>query len=168
MKATALMLAIALSSSSVVVAQSAQPAKTATPAAPRIDVLGTAPRNPLLATLLDQEMSLIQARARRDGSIYKQALAGDFIGVGTDGKTGNKEDVLEDLNDTTIDRFSIYNLEALALNETAAVLTYDAIVLAMVGDEAPPRYQHISSTWVKQGDKWLLKFQQTTTPVVGP
>jgi hypothetical protein len=25
-----------------------------------------------------------------------------------------------------------------------------------------PRYQHMSSVWVKQGEQWRLKFQQAT------
>jgi len=29
-------------------------------------------------------------------------------------------------------------------------------------DDETPRYQHVSSVWVKQGDQWKLKFQQAT------
>jgi hypothetical protein len=31
----------------------------------------------------------------------------------------------------------------------------------------PPRYQHFSTTWVKQGDVWKMKFQQMTVAHFG-
>jgi len=45
----------------------------------------------------------------------------------------------------------------LPLNENAAVVTYNAV---LPGEGA--RYQHLSNVWVKQGDQWKLKFQQST------
>jgi len=41
-------------------------------------------------------------------------------------------------------------------------VTYDVIIQMSRYDEDIPRYQHISSIWVKQGDLWKLKFQQAT------
>ena len=50
-----------------------------------------------------------------------------------------------------------YDFKVLPLNENAAVVTYNAV---LPGEGA--RYQHLSNVWVKQGDQWKLKFQQST------
>jgi hypothetical protein len=51
-----------------------------------------------------------------------------------------------------------------ALGQDAAIVTYDAIVREAPEEDQgpPPRYQHFSSVWVKQGDQWKLKFHQAT------
>ena len=54
--------------------------------------------------------------------------------------------------------------QLLELTESTAIVTYD-VVLQVPPEEAqgpPPRYQHWSSVWTKQGDQWKLKFQQAT------
>jgi hypothetical protein len=58
----------------------------------------------------------------------------------------------------------VYGAKVLAVNDTVAIVTYDAIIHMTEGD-APglaPRYQHFSDLWVKQGDQWRLRFQQST------
>ncbi len=48
------------------------------------------------------------------------------------------------------------------LGDNAAIVTYDAIVREAPEEDQgpPPRYQHFSSVWMKQGDQWKLKFHQ--------
>jgi hypothetical protein len=50
-----------------------------------------------------------------------------------------------------------------------AVVTYDAVVREAPQEDqgAPPRYQHFSSVWVKQGGQWKLKFHQATAAHYG-
>ena len=55
-----------------------------------------------------------------------------------------------------------YGLQVVQLNEGAAVVTYDVIIRMAKYDEDIPRYQHISSVWVKLGEQWKLRFQQAT------
>ena len=54
------------------------------------------------------------------------------------------------------------NVQVVPLNEGAAVVTYDVIIRMVHYDDETPRYQHISSIWVKQGNDWKLRFQQAT------
>jgi hypothetical protein len=43
-------------------------------------------------------------------------------------------------------------------------VTYNVVLRAPATEDQgpPPRYQHFSTVWVKQGDVWKMKFQQMT------
>jgi hypothetical protein len=116
----------------------------------------------LTELLLSQEKSLPEAQKRKDVEFFKNITTDDFLEVAADAKVYSKDEMLEGLNVADLQNYSIYDAKVLLLNENAAVVTYDAIVQMTIGDEHAPRYQHISSVWVNQGGKWLLKFQQAT------
>jgi hypothetical protein len=112
--------------------------------------------------LLGQEKSLPEAQKRKDVNFFKNITTDDFLEVAADAKVYTRDELLEALNVVDMQNYSIYDAKVIPLNENAAVVTYDAIVQMSVGDERAPRYQHVSSVWVNQGGKWLLKFQQAT------
>jgi hypothetical protein len=118
--------------------------------------------SPLAQQLIDYEKALPEAQKKKDVNFYKQALTDDFIGVGTDAKTFSRADVLENLPAVELIEYRPYNIDVVQLNDGAAVVTYDAIIRMARYDEEIPRYQHISSIWVKMGEQWKLKFQQAT------
>jgi len=93
---------------------------------------------------------------------YKRTLTDDFIAVGTDAKVHTRVEILEDLPAIDLKQYRPYDIQVVSINDTAAVVTYDVIIEMGKYDEETPRYQHISSIWVKQGDAWKLKFQQAT------
>ena len=112
--------------------------------------------------LLGKEKSLPEAQKRKDVNFFKNITTDDFLEVAADAKVYTRDELLEALNVVDLQNYSIYDAKVIPLNENAAVVTYDAIVQMSVGDEHAPRYQHVSSVWVNQGGKWLLKFQQAT------
>jgi hypothetical protein len=116
----------------------------------------------LTELLLGKEKSLPEAQKRKDVSFFKNITTDDFLEVAADAKVYSRDELLEALNVVELQNYSIYDAKVIPLNENAAVVTYDAIVQMSVGDEHAPRYQHVSSVWVNQGGKWLLKFQQAT------
>ena len=119
--------------------------------------------SPSLAELLvAKEKSLPEAQKRKDLNVFKDITTDDFLEVAADAKVYSKQEMMEGLNSVDLQNYSIYDAKVIPLNDHAAVVTYDAIVQMVVGDERAPRYQHISSVWVNQGGKWLLKFQQAT------
>jgi len=69
---------------------------------------------------------------------------------------------LADLRATELVEYRPYGIQVVQLNEGAAVVTYDVIIRMARYDEDIPRYQHISSVWVKLGEQWKLRFQQAT------
>ncbi|HKU22306.1 MAG TPA: nuclear transport factor 2 family protein [Terriglobales bacterium] len=112
--------------------------------------------------LLAQEKSLPEAEKRKDVNFFKNITTDDFLEVAADAKVYSKYEMMQGLNVVNLENYSIYDAKVLPLNDNAAVVTYDAIVQMSIGDERAPRYQHVSSVWVNQGGKWLLKFQQAT------
>ncbi len=120
------------------------------------------PNASLTQLLLDKEKSLPEAEKRKDLDFFKNITTDDFLEVAPDAKVYSKEEMLEGLNVVDLQNYSIYDAKVLPLTANAAVVTYDAIVQMTIGDERAPRYQHVSSVWVNQGGKWLLKFQQAT------
>ena len=118
--------------------------------------------SPLTDLLLSKEKSLPEAQKRKDLDYFKNITTNDFLEVAADAKVYTRDELLEALNVVDLQNYSIYNAKVLPLDNNAAVVTYDAIVQMTVGDEHAPRYQHVSSVWVNQNGKWLLKFQQAT------
>jgi hypothetical protein len=112
--------------------------------------------------LLAREKSLPEAEKRKDVDFFKNITTDDFIEVAADAKVYTKDEMMEGLNVVDLQNYSMYDARVISLNDSAAVVTYDAIVQMSIGDERAPRYQHVSSVWVNQGGKWLLKFQQAT------
>lgn len=144
----------------IVVASAAnnQPAPPKSDKAPAAD----AATSSLTQLLLEQEKALPAAEKRKDLEFFKNMTTDDFLEVAPDAKVYTKDEMMEGLNEVELQNYSIYDAKVIPLNDHAAVVTYDAIVQMVVGDERAPRYQHISSVWVNQGGKWLLKFQQAT------
>jgi hypothetical protein len=116
----------------------------------------------LTELLLGKEKSLPEAQKRKDVTFFKSITTDDFLEVAADAKVYTKDEMMEALNVVDLQNYSIYDAKVIPLNDAAAVVTYDAVVQMSVGDEHAPRYQHVSSVWVNQGGKWLLKFQQAT------
>jgi hypothetical protein len=119
-------------------------------------------RGPLADQLIALEKSLPDAQKRHDRDFYKRTLTDDFISVGTDGKIHDRDEILGDLPSTQLIEYRPYDIQFVPLNDGAALVTYDTIIRMEHYDDETPRYQHISSVWVKQGDQWKLRFQQAT------
>ncbi|MGA2375229.1 MAG: nuclear transport factor 2 family protein [Candidatus Sulfotelmatobacter sp.] len=121
--------------------------------------------SPLEQTLLSSERDFLAAAKKGDPAFFKRTLAPDFSFVGFDGQLYERQDM--------IDQFSgggggvdlqPYNMKVVSAGENVAIVTYDVIVRVPPQEDEgpPPRYQHWTSFWEKQGDAWKLKFQQTT------
>jgi hypothetical protein len=118
--------------------------------------------SPLEQQLISFEKAIPEAQKKHDIDFYKHTLTDDFVAVGTDAKLHARDEILEDLRSTDLIEYRPYDIQVVQLNDGAAVVTYDVIIQMSRYDEDIPRYQHISSIWVKQGDQWRLRFQQAT------
>jgi hypothetical protein len=115
-------------------------------------------------TLIASEKTLIDAKKKDDRAFFKRILTEDFSLVGVDGTLLQKQEAVDDLGDSGLVELTPYNVTVVPVGESAAIVTYDAIVRKKPEEDQgpPPRYQHFSSVWVKQGDTWKLKFHQAT------
>jgi hypothetical protein len=114
--------------------------------------------------LISNEKSLIAAKKKDDAATLKSMITEDFSLVGVDGKLLEKQEALGDLGDSGLIEIMPYDVKVVSIGEDAAIVTYDAVVRKKPEEDQgpPPRYQHFSSVWVKQGDAWKLKFHQAT------
>lgn len=115
-------------------------------------------------TIIANEKSLIDAEKKDDGAFFKQTLTHDFSLVGIDGELLQGAEAAGGLGDTDLVELTPYDIKVVPLAEEGAIVTYDAIIREAPEEDQgpPPRYQHISSVWIKQGEQWKLKFHQAT------
>jgi hypothetical protein len=115
-------------------------------------------------TLIEAEKNLIAAKMKDDEPVLKRNVTGDFAMVGIDGMLSQGQDAIDNLGDSDLASLVPYDMKVAFPTETAAIVSYDAVVLEKPREDQgpPPRYQHFSSIWVKQGDGWKLSFQQAT------
>jgi len=120
--------------------------------------------SPLEQTLIASEKSLIEAKKKDDSAFYKRTLSEDFTLVGVDGELHERQDAVDELGDSGLLELTPYEIKVVVVSDGAAIVTYNAIVRKAPEEDQgpPPRYQHFSSVWVKQGDAWKLKFHQAT------
>jgi len=120
--------------------------------------------SPLEESLIASEKNLIEAKKKDDAAFFKRTVSEDFALVGVDGKLLELKEAVDDLGDSELVELTPYDLKVVAAGDNAVIVTYDAIVRKKPEEDQgpPPRYQHFSSVWVKQGDGWKLKFHQAT------
>jgi hypothetical protein len=121
------------------------------------------PLSPLEQTLVDNTRAIPEAQKTKNAGFLKRTLTDDFRSVGSEGRLHDREEFVGDAADGTLKDFTVYNIHVLPVDENAALVTYDGIIHMPEGDnDMAPRYQHFSDLWVKQGEQWKLRFQQST------
>jgi len=120
--------------------------------------------SPFAQSLIDSEKSLIGAKKKDDAAFFERTLTPSFSLVGVDGKLHQGQEAVDELGDSDLVELTPYDMKVVAVGEGAAIVTYDAVVRRSPQEDEgpPPRYQHFSSVWVKQGAAWKLSFHQAT------
>ncbi len=124
--------------------------------------IGSSPE-PAVA-VADELLALELALARRDEPAipggYEAVLAPDFAEIGASGRRWTRAEILEALHaDPPDPSISIEAFEVADLGPDLILATYDTRVIAPDGAE---RRSRRSSTWVRQDDRWQLRFNQGT------
>ena len=146
MKSAFTILAVVMCTATSLVGQANAPAK---------------PLTPFEQTLMNAEKSYIEAAKKGDVSFFKQTLADDFSFVAFDGQLSSRQDMLDQFAGGGIDLLP-YDMKVLPAGDGVGIVTYDVVLRVPASEDQgpPPRYQHFSTVWVKQGDVWKMKFQQ--------
>ena len=121
-------------------------------------------QEPAASPLVDKSKALLQARKSKDASQLNQALARDFLSVGSEGKLHDRSEMIDSAREGELQDFHAYNFRVIQINDSAVMVTFDCVIKMPEGD-APnmaPRYQRVSDLWVNDGGDWKLKFQQAT------
>jgi hypothetical protein len=126
------------------------------------------PLTPLEQTLMTAEKSFIEAAKKGDVTFFKRTLANDFTLVDFGGELGERQDMIDTMSGGGFDLLA-YDMKVVPVSDDVAIVTYNVVlrVPAVEDQGPPPRYQHFSTTWVKQGDAWKMKFLQMTVAHYG-
>jgi len=119
------------------------------------------PLTPLEQTLMAAEKSFIAAAKDGDAAFFNRTLTGDFSYVSFDGQLYDRQQMIDERSDPGFDILP-YNMTVVSAGDDAAIVTYDVVLRVPTPEDQgpPPRYQHFTTVWVKQGDAWKMKFQQ--------
>lgn len=111
--------------------------------------------------LLDTQKALLDAMKRGDAAYVSNVIANDFMAITANGDPGGKGELVEYASPHKGEKARpepiFYDFKVVQLADNAGVVTYNVVFPAHL-----ERYQHLSDTWVKEGNQWKLKFQQTT------
>lgn len=115
-------------------------------------------------TLIANEKEFIAAAKKGDAAFFKRTLTDDFSFVASDGELAGRQDMIDNFSSGGVDIMP-YDMKVLSISDGVAMVTYDVVFRVPPSEDEgpPPRYQHFSTLWVKQGDAWKMKFQQMTT-----
>ncbi len=121
------------------------------------------PLTPTEQTLMAAEKSFIEAAKKGDVAFFNRTLTSDFSFVQFDGQLYDRQDMLDQFGDGGLD-LQPYDMKVVMAGDGVAIVTYDVVLRVRPSEDQgpPPRYQHFSTVWVKQGDAWKMKFQQMT------
>ncbi|HXJ87944.1 MAG TPA: nuclear transport factor 2 family protein [Candidatus Binatia bacterium] len=114
-------------------------------------------------TLLDAEHGFIAAAKKGDVAFFKQTLTSDFSYVSYDGQLYGRQEMVDEYAQPGSD-IQAYEMKVVPAGEGVAIVTYNVVFRVPPAEDQgpPPRYQHFTTVWVKQGDSWKMKFQQMT------
>lgn len=114
-------------------------------------------------TLMSAEKSFIDAAKKGDVAFFKRTLTDDFSFVAFDGQLYQRQEMLDQFSNGGFDLMP-YEMKVVMAGEGTAIVTYNVVLRVPASEDQgpPPRYQHFSTIWVKQGDAWKMKFQQMT------
>jgi len=123
----------------------------------------TKPPSPTEQTLMAAEKSFIDAAKKGDVSFFKRTLTDDFSFVSFDGQLYQRQDMLDQYGQPGTDVLP-YEMKVITTGDSVGIVTYNVVYRVPPSEDEgpPPRYQHFSTVWVKQGDVWKMKFQQMT------
>jgi Domain of unknown function (DUF4440) len=125
--------------------------------------LAEKPLTPTEQTLVAAEKSFVDAAKKGDVAFFKRTLTPDFSFVAFDGELYDRQDMLDQFAGGGVDILP-YEMKVVSAGDGVAIVTYNVVFRVPPAEDQgpPPRYQHFSTVWVKQGDTWKMKFQQMT------
>lgn len=113
--------------------------------------------SPFEQELIANHHQFMQALAEKDVAGVNAAVADDFRGIGTNGDSYDREEIIGSAHEGLPKEVRVYEIHVVRLDDDAAVVSYNFIVPG-----SRIRYRHMSDTWAKVDGKWKLKFQQAT------
>src|ERR1041385_5798444 len=113
--------------------------------------------------LIAKSKSIPEALRAKDVKALNDLLASDFTVVSSEGEIHDRAEGIGAAGEGVLRDFMFYNPQVKRVDDNSAAVTYNLIVTMPEGDDSlAPRYQKISDLWVHAGGDWRLKFEQAT------
>jgi len=121
------------------------------------------PPSPFEQTLIDCEKGFLAAAKKGDAAFFKRTLTDDFSFVSFDGQLYSRQEMIDQFSEGGFDIMP-YEMQVVPAGPESAIVTYNVVLRVPAAQDQgpPPRYQHFSTVWVKQGEAWKMKFFQMT------
>ena len=121
------------------------------------------PPSPEEQEVIDREKGFMEAAKKGDAAFFKRNLSDDFSFVSYDGQLYNRQEMIDQYTTPGTDILP-YEMKVTFAGDSVAIATYNVVLRVPPAEDQgpPPRYQHFSTVWVKQGGAWKMKFQQMT------
>ena len=119
------------------------------------------PPSPFDQALMNAEKGFLAAAKKGDVDFLKRTLADDFSFVSYDGQLYSRQEMLDQFAEGGTDVMP-YEMKVVPAGDGTAIVTYNVVLRVPASEDQgpPPRYQHFSTVWVKQGGEWKMKFLQ--------
>src|SRR5690349_10986374 len=93
--------------------------------------------------LVEKSKAMLQAWKTKDVAALGQALAKDFMSVGSEGKLHDRSELMYSAREGELQDFQAYNVRVLPVSDSVVIVTYDCIIKMPEGDapKMAPRYQ---------------------------
>lgn len=114
-------------------------------------------------TLMTAEKTFIDAAKKGGVAFFKNTLTDDFSFVASDGQLYGRQDMIDQFAQGGVDILP-YEMKVVSAGAGVGIVTYNVVFRVPPAEDQgpPPRYQHFTTVWVRQGDSWKMKFQQMT------
>ncbi len=121
------------------------------------------PPNSFEQTLMNAENGFVEAAKKGDSAFFKRTLTADFSFVAFDGQLYSRQEMIDQFSEAGTNIMP-YEMKVVPIGDDAAIVTYNVVLRVPAAQDQgpPPRYQHFSTTWVKQDGAWKMKFLQMT------
>ncbi len=118
----------------------------------------------LCDTLLVLDKQFWEAASKHDVETLGRLFADDFLGFGWDGTRWTKSALLDQHRQRRLGDFKLIGeREVIRLNETTAVVTYEATfnMYSREGALCDTAHQRMTACWVQRDGGWFVRFSQS-------
>ena len=116
--------------------------------------------NSLRNHILQLEVKLLQSNVRKSPNEIEQLLADDFMEIGCSGRTYNRQQVIDVLQNESTAKMAISDFRILNLSETVVLANFRETKFN--AENIIENESLRSSIWKLFGDKWKMIFHQGT------
>jgi hypothetical protein len=128
------------------------------------------PADPDGEALIGKSKAILDAVKNKDVAALDGLLADNFHSVDVAGDVDSRQEMLGSAREGFMKDFLFYSPQAFRIDDDSMIVSYrtaitlsDAALKELAEDNITwPRYSEVSDLWVRQGNDWKLKFEQTT------